>query len=80
MKLKPNFSLSLGLGIRRFCSCFGRLEVGAFVGVLRQLSSWQGIRSKSLYKTLIAYLAFVNEFIPDWPVMVCGVYIVVLEV
>ena len=36
---------------------------------LRQLSSWQGIRSKSLYGTLITYLAFVNEFIPDWPVM-----------
>ena len=61
--LKPDFSLSLGLGILRFFSCFGGLQVGSCVGVLRQLSCWQGIRTKILYKTLIAYLAFVNEFI-----------------
>ena len=60
---KPDFSLSLGLRILRFFSFFGKLQVGACVGVLRQLSSWQGIRSKILYKTLIAYLAFANEFI-----------------
>ena len=40
-----------------------RLQLGACVEVLCQLSSWQGIRSKILYKSLIAYLAFVNEFI-----------------
>ena len=60
---KPDFSLSLCLGILRFFPSFGRLQVGACVGVLRQLSSWQGLRSKILYKTRIAYLAFVNEFI-----------------
>ena len=37
---KLDFSLSLGLGILRFFPCFGRLQVGACVGVLRQLSSW----------------------------------------
>ena len=67
--LKPNFSLSLGLGILTFFSCLSRLIVGACVGVLRQLLSWQGKWSKNLCKTLIAYLAFVNEFIPVWPVM-----------
>ena len=58
--LKPDFSLSLGLGILTLFSCLSRLQVGACVGVLRQLSSWQGIRSKSLDRTLITYLAFVN--------------------
>ena len=40
-----------------------RLQLGACIEVLCQLSSRQGIRSKILYKSLIAYLAFVNEFI-----------------
>ena len=58
-----------GLGILTFFSCLRRLQAGPCVGVLRQLSSWQGKWRKNLYKTLIAYLAFVNEFIPHWPVM-----------
>ena len=40
-----------------------RLQLGACIEVLCQLSSRQGIRSKILYKSLIAYLAFVKEFI-----------------
>ena len=68
--LKPDYTLSFGLGILSFFSCLIRLQVGACVGVLRQLLSWQGIRSKSLDGTLITYLAFVSEFIPDWPVII----------